>query len=224
MKAVFIIRLFWTSAAALLLSSCAHLPQITPVSEPMAAEMLKACADLFPRNNWQLLHRIQAELPNGKTETILGLSRIFPRKNTLQCVLLTIEGLVLFEAHDDNGVISVQRALPPFDRRGFARGMLADIRLIFFAPAGTGGMAGVGAKKEKICRYQYPNQDIEEIVLPPRGRKAIRLYDAAEKMRREVLIDPDVGPHNFARKMELTASGFAGYRLKLTLIDAEPIQ
>lgn len=222
MRAVLLICLFWVSVTALLLSSCAHLPQITLVSEPVAAEMLKACADLFPGNDWQLLHRIQAELPNGKTETILGLSRIFPGKNSLDCVLLTIEGLVLFEARDDNGNISVRRALPPFDRKGFAQGILADIRLLFFAPAARRRLAGMGMQQETICRYELPNQAIEEIMLPPKGGKKIHLYAAGKRIRRTVSFSP-AGKHDFAQRIELRAHGFPGYALNMTLIQADPL-
>ena len=62
---------------------------------------------------------------------MLGVVSLDPEANTVECALLSIEGLRLFEAHDD-GTLTTRRALPPFDRPALANGMMQDIRLIFF--------------------------------------------------------------------------------------------
>jgi len=209
---------------ALLLAACSRLPQIRPLDGPPAEETLEQCRELFPKHNWQLLHRIRAELPNGRTETLLGVSQIFPGQGGLHCVLMTIEGLVLLEA-EHNGELTVQRAVPPFDKPGVAEGMLADIRLIFLAPTALSAMAGLDASSNKLCRYELPGNQVEEITILPQEHREIKLYDGKKHLRRSVSFGSSrqsVRPP-LAASMSLSAHGLPGYRLEMTLLEAEPL-
>jgi hypothetical protein len=206
----------------LLLSSCARQPEIIPVSKQSAVEIQKECEKVFPRKDWQLFHRIRVRLPNGKRETLLGVTQIFTEKQKLNCVLMTIEGLVLFSA-GFNGTISVQRAVPPFDKKGFAKGMLDDIHLIFFRPEYLRKTAGIKVTREKVCRYELLNGDIEEIILLPDGQREINLFNKIKQLRRSVVYQAEIGADKPVKRIELKAHGFLDYRLNLMLLTAVPI-
>jgi hypothetical protein len=205
-----------------LLSACAHSPEMIPLSEQSAAEIQKECESIFPGKDWQLFHQIQARLPHGKRETFLGITQISIEKQEVNCVLMTIEGLVLFSA-GFNGTISVQRAVPPFDKKGFAEGMLTDIGLIFFKPQYLHKTAGIKNAKETVCRYELSNGDIEEIILLPNGLRELHLFNAMKELRRSVVYQAEYNVDKLAEQIELQAHGFPGYFLKLMLIEAVPL-
>ena len=204
------------------LSACAHRPDTAPASKQVAEKIQTECETIFPQENWQLLHRIQTRLPFGKKDTLLGLIQIYPKTRKLHCVLMTIEGLVLFEADYDD-TLSIQRAVPPFDQEGFAEGLLADISLIFFKPAAVKMTAGTTTLGEKICRYELSNDQLEEILPLPQNQREIRLYTRKRKLYRRVVFQPQSKPLKIAKQIELKTDGFFGYQLNLTLIEAKPL-
>jgi hypothetical protein len=206
-----------------LLSACAHRPDLPYTSKQVTEKTQTECEKIFLQKDWQLLHRIQARLPNGKNETLLGLTQLYPKTHKLHCVLMTIEGLVLFEAGYDD-TISIQRAVPPFDKEGFAEGLLADIGLIFFKPATTQMTAGITALGEKICRYELSDDQLEEIILLPKNQSEIRLYTCKGKLHRSVVFQPQNNLQKTAKQIELKAAGVFGYQLNLTLLEAKPLQ
>lgn len=210
------------AAIILFTSACSHLPQRKPVAAPLAPHILNSCKKVFVSQKIQLIHRITAELPNGKTETFLGISQIYPDTKKLHCVLMTLEGLVLLEAQDD-GKLSVKRAVPPFDRPGFAAGMMADIRLVFLLPESIRNQAAMEDNTSNICRYVLSNNKVEEIMLQPNNQTMIHLYTPSKKLYRSVRLEPGKEPLNSVKKAELTAHGLFGYRLQMTLIEAQPI-
>lgn len=203
-------------------AGCSHIPRPIPVADSIAEEMFNSCNRVFIIQNTQLVHRITAYLPNGGTETFLGISQIYPAAKKNRCVLMTLEGLVLLEAEDSNK-ISVKRAIAPFDHPGFAAGMLADIRLLFLPPESTAKEAAVEDNGNKICRYFLLDGNVQEIVLEPRGKTSIRLYDHGKKLCRTVGFAADKDPLNAAKQAELKAYGLTGYRLEMALIEAQLI-
>ncbi len=209
-------------AGLLLLAACARLPALTPAPDALAPEILKECGELFPQSDWQLVHRIKARLPNGRTETLMGISQIFPRTRRLHCVLMTIEGLVLLEAQYDYR-LEVHRAVPPFDRPGVAEGMLADIGLLFLAPQSSQSTAAVSGEETRICRYHLPDNKVEEIAISRRQTATIQIYDHRRRRLRSITFESTGKADRFAGKISLKAHGLAGYQLDLTLIEAQPL-
>ena len=97
---------------------------------------------------------------------------------------MSIEGLRLFEAHDD-GTLTIRRALPPFDRPALADGMMQDIRLIFFRPEAPPLLSGTMPSGEPGCRYTLAD-GIEDIVRKPSGEMVIHRYDGKNRLIRRV--------------------------------------
>jgi hypothetical protein len=141
-------------------------------------------------------------------------------------VLITIEGLVLFEA-DFDGAIAIQRALPPLDKPGMAEGILQDIALLFFAPERPCATAGPSKDAVWICRYPYADQGHEDVVLQSDGLWEIRCYNQNHRLIRTIApmshetLHPGGLPPS---RVVLKAYGLGGYELRMSLIEANPLE
>ena len=206
---------------ALMPVACGHLPEIRTVDNSTAVGRTAGCADIFPRGQWQLVHAIEIFPPVGSKQTLLGIIQISSEQRTFHCVLMTIEGLVLFEA-DFDGAITIQRALPPLDMPGMAEGMLEDISLLFFAPEEPCVATGLSKEAAWICRYPSIDQGYQDIILQPDGRWEIRRYSQSHRLMRTIapMAKEDLHADGLPSRVELTAHGLGGYRLRMSLMEA----
>ena len=153
--------------AALL--SCAQMPAIAPAPPKAAPPIREACARAFPGGDWQLVHAITTTMA-GRRGMMIGVSVISAQPRAVRCALMSLEGLVMFEARDEDGTITVDRAIPPFDNPDFARGMLDDIRMIFFPPGPQPDDIGLTTSDTPVCRYRTgPEQTVDVEVPSPWG-------------------------------------------------------
>ena len=208
----------------LMLVSCHSLPAITP-NEKLPTDIEAACADTFPRQAWHMVHTIKTDLPGRRKGVMLGVVSLVPQENTVECALLSIEGLRLFEAHDD-GILTIRRALPPFDRPALANGMMQDIRLIFFRPETAPLISGMMPSGEPGCRYALTD-GIQDIVREPSGETVIHRYDGKDRLIRRVTItrchpDGATGQEAVPCRILLEAFHTARYQLELDLVEARP--
>ncbi len=214
--------------AILMLPACSYrLPEL----QPAAALNLKKtspddCRAVFPHGKWQFTHAIEAFFPGGGEKLIMGVTVVDAARRTIACALMTVEGFVLFQAHMDP-TLRVERAMPPFDREGFAAGMLADIRLMFLEPADcsveNGRIEGRnGADSEPVCRYTDKKGMVTD-VMPGTGTGAgwrIVRYDCRKHPARIVTAGAFNVQAGFPGRVQLVAPGPAGYTLKMKLVDA----
>ncbi|MBC2737846.1 MAG: hypothetical protein HF981_26035 [Desulfobacteraceae bacterium] len=208
----------------LMLISCHSLPAITPNGK-IPADIEAACAASFPRQAWRMVHTIKTDFPGGRKGVMLGVVSLVPGKNTVECALLSIEGLRLFEAHDD-GTLTIRRALPPFDRPALADGMMQDIRLIFFRPEAPPLASGMMPSGEPGCRYSLAD-GIQDIVRKPSGEMVIHRYDGENRLIRRVTITRchpagTAGQEAIPCRILLEAFHPARYQLELDLVEARP--
>jgi hypothetical protein len=209
----------------LLLSvACAHLPEIRKADEDSGEHETSDCTGIFPQGKWQYTHAIQISPPVGSKQTLLGIIQMSSRERTFHCVMLTIEGLVLFEAHYD-GAITIQRAVPPLDKPGLAEGMVQDILLVFFPPEQPCAMAGLSQSQEWVCRYPSVDQGFQDIALRPDHTWQIRRYSQGQRLLRTIapLAKEDIQPRRLATRVALEAHGLGGYRLIMSLMEATPL-
>ena len=209
----------------LMLVSCRSLPAITPNGK-IPADIEAACAAIFPRQAWRMVHTIKTDFPGGRKGVMLGVVSLVPEKNTVECALLSIEGLRLFEAHDDDGTLTTRRALPPFDRPALAEGMMQDIRLIFFRPEAPLMVSGYMPSGEPGCRYTLAD-GIQDIVRKPSGEMVIHRYDGENRLIRRVTIARchpagTAGQEAIPCRILLEAFHPARYQLELDLVEARP--
>ena len=209
----------------LMLAGCTRLPEIRTIEGITSASPVASCVAIFPQGRWQFVHSIEIQPPVGSEQTVLGVIQLSSQLRAFHCVLMTIEGLVLFEA-DFDGAVKVQRALPPLDKPGMAEGIVRDISLIFLAPKQPLETAGFSKDAERICRYPSADVGVEDVALKPGGLWEIRLYNQFHHLTRLVsaMSKEDSNAAGLPSMVVLKAPGALGYTLKMRLIEATPLE
>jgi hypothetical protein len=219
MKTVHLLLLFF-----LVTTACSHLPPLEPLSSTSGTQA--RCRSIYPQGEWQLVHSIAVVMPDSGRATMMGITQLSSSRRTLHCVLLTLEGMVLFEARYD-GRIEVRRALPPFDAPAFAQGIFDDIMLMLLPPETAPIAAGRQAEQALVCRWQLPDGWVQDNMLYADQSWQIRRYNTRNRLVRQVTAAgserPDPG-RPVPDMISLKAFGLLGYELTLTLLDAQPIE
>jgi hypothetical protein len=217
-------RIFIFPALLLLVVSCSvqnrePLPDVvrsydvTPASLPAPV--------VFPTGRWQFVHSISFRLPNGGDGTAIGVLVLDGRE--IHCVLMTVEGLTLFEARSmEDGPIEVIRAVPPFDNQEFATGLMGDVHTIFRKPQGK---AEIGRLADGSPVFRYSAACRETDILPQEdGCWTMHTY--SEQLRDRTIRTRScrtVDSVSIPDDIDLVSGGPAGYALHLHLISAEKL-
>ena len=201
----------------LFLTACAALPRIKAADNAQVLAAVSACNDAFPQGKWQFTHVIRATLSDGGEAQLMGVTEISSNPEQIHAVMMTIEGLVLFDAQED-GELTIKRGVAPFDSKAFARGLMEDIQLIFFKPAGN-PIVGLTEDGLPVCRYRVSDKIVVDVIAGSDGNLEI-LKCENERLTRRVTHESNPLPE----KITLTAYGPARYGLDLKLIDAEQIK
>ena len=216
-----IIVAFW------LIMGCGRLPEV--VTDPTQSSALPAaiCQAAFPKGDWQLQHAIDASIRGRPLGRLIGALIISSRSRTIECALMTIEGLVLFSARYDGRMV-IQRAVKPFDRPGFAQGLVDDLMLMFLQPDAN-GIVGVDSQGKRICRHRYPESHVIDVVIDSHNGWIINKYNTQGKLLRTVKAGTGTsaqraGRTGIAQHMTLENRSGSDYRLELKLIEAIPLQ
>lgn len=228
-------------AVAMLTVSCAaEHKQLQPrlSRTPGGTEALARCAVLFPQGRWQFVHAIDFRMADGSGGNALGV--VVLDGDQIQTALMTVEGLTLFEASssgDEN--IQVTRAIAPFDRPGFAAGLMQDVRTLFRPPTGKARYGSL-ANGSRVCRYEADPATTD--ITPSRdGCWQLSTYSHLQQTRFDGCLLTEIH-HERPRTRTITASscqskggaaipqtlvlavpGPTGYTLTMRLISAEPL-
>jgi hypothetical protein len=138
--------------------------------------------------------------------------------------MMTLEGLVVFDAVYDGNVI-VNRAVSPFDSAEFADRLMDDVRLLFVFPEAETIEFGTTDAGENVCRCRQKDTMTTDVIVGSGGDWTIRKYRHGQLHR--AIHAKESGKNGYpgiAHTMELIACRMANYRLNLTLIDAEFIK
>lgn len=219
--------LFCLTAMLFFLVACAaekplRLPDLAITQNPQGKEV---CAKFFPSGKWQFVHSIVFAMADGVSSTVIGVTTL--TGTTIECALVTVEGLTLFEAsyYDDNS-FEVERAVPPFDRSGFAEGLIRDVRTIFQPSTGSDVHVGYLADETLACRYTASDGKVIDITGDAGECLQIKSYTSDRILDR--LIVGGSCRHNesvpIPEYIELKTFGQTGYTLKMTLISADKIK
>jgi hypothetical protein len=203
----------------LFLTACAGMPRIKAVDTARASKTIKACENAFPDGKWQFAHVIEANLPGGRDAQLIGVTEVSSNPERIHAVMMTVEGLVLFDGLED-GKLTINRSVAPFDSRGFAKGLMEDIRLMFLKPDGLPKGAGITENGFEVCRYRVSDNALIDVMVRPDRMLEIRKY-TNERLIRKVVFT--LKPGAIPEKIAFTAYEPAGYRLNLRLISAEQI-
>ncbi len=218
-------RVIWL-LICVLLASCAtkqapSMPELFPVSAVDAKKEI--CESAFVKGDWQFVHSITFEMDNGHGTTLVGITVLQDKK--LKTVLMGVEGFVLFEAEQqDSGRVVVNRAMPPFDKTGFAQGLMSDVQTLFVAPAFAKRIAE-NADGEFVCRYTAENNQITDVVTDGQGWNRIIRYDNQGALQQTISAKSckDVAGEHIPEQIKLRSHGIRGYTLQLQLLSAEKL-
>lgn len=213
-------RVTIAASVALLVSCAAGAPRLCPDgSNPFSWE--RSCRRIYPAGTFEATHRIDATLPGGGRMALLGVTVFSTQRRTLTCTLMTLEGFVLFSAEADT-TIRVFRALAPFDGRAFGRGMIEDLRFLFFFPEDREFSVGWTGDGGHTCRYSPDGDSWTDVTLFPDGNWRISRYTGSNTLSRSLQArETALGMAGLPRKIRLTRYGRGGYALDLTLVKAE---
>jgi hypothetical protein len=206
--------------------SCSAIPKLEPLNSEALPGVVNQCRTIFPTNGWQFVHSIEATIQGRQKAFLIGITDISPDLGRVRCVMMTIEGLVLFDALSDPETI-IKRGIRPFDSMAFAKGLMNDIRLISFSPNGECIKKGMSGKGSYVCRYGNDGNTIVDLVANPDRTWEIRQYKNGDLVRsvkaylKEGMTHED--QYVVPDRLELTAHGVHAYDLVLSLIRAEHI-
>jgi hypothetical protein len=209
-------------ALILLVGGCAGLPPLKPLDPAMQPAVLDECRQPFLPAQYRLVHTLEALLPDGGKTTAIGVLVADPRSGSFRSVLMTLEGWVLFDI--ESGTIPrVHRAVPPFDAPAFARRMVEDISLAFFAPGGEPALWGQEEKGFRGCRFARPGGGFVDVLKDEGGAREIRLYGTGQELLKRVKI-LILERRGLADELEIRGEGWPSYTLRLRLIESEAVE
>ena len=215
----------------LCVSGCRSLAPIQPASSALRADTARQCRAHFLARPRQLVQSLTAYLPGGDVRNAIAVIRIHPEAGRIKCVIMGVEGLVLFDGAYD-GAVSIRRAVPPFDEKKFARAMFADIRLAFISPEAENVQVGTLSAGTPICRYaRSDGKGFVEVRLSGADRIEIRRYTGGKKLREtvEICYPPACGSPlpdragEVPAKIDIFHHGLFDYRLELNLLEAKEL-
>jgi len=165
-------------------------------------------------------------MPGGRNATVIGITDISSDLETIHCIIMSIEGLVLFDGVYKGDVV-INRGIQPFDSKEFAKGLMNDIRMVFFPPVGELTDTGIMRNGSHVCRYMNDATTIVDVIIDPDHNWQIRQYRNGNLNRsvkaylNEKAIDGV--QKTFPGRIELSVNEAPNYSLTLRLIRAEPL-
>ena len=111
----------------------------------------------------------------GGTASVIGITDISSDLESVHCIIVSIEGLVLFDGVY-RGAVVIKRGIQPFDSKEFAKGLMNDIRMVFFPPVGELTGTGVLSNGSHVCRYRNDTMTIVDVIIDPNHDWEIRQY------------------------------------------------
>jgi len=205
-----------------LLTACSSLPEIRTAGSDLQSNLRERCQSVFPAAPHQFVHAIEARMPDDSRVALTGIVTVDPERKVIRCVVMTIEGFVLFDARHQQS-LTVDRAVHPFDSPEFAENMMADIRLIFFLPGREFVAAGIFDNGFPGCRYLNPDRLAVDVILNQMQGWIIRQYDASEHPSREVRAYA-LNREGFPAKIDFSHYKFPGYKLNMVLLQSERLR
>jgi hypothetical protein len=206
--------------------SCTGLPKIGPVNLTTIPEIHQRCSNVFLEGKWQLDHLIEFAMPGNKKSFVRGITVISYEDRKIESVIMTIEGFVFLDAYYDQRVV-INRGIPPFDSIDFVRGMMDDIKLMFFKPEADLVESGISGDGLSICRYKNNVSIVVDVTTASECNWEIRQYDPDGALVKTVKADqcrilPGSSPKiGFPGRIKLASRGKKRYALAFELKGAK---
>jgi len=214
-------RLFFLGGLLVLLVSCGHLAEMKKLNPATDQVLLDVCGRPYVKTPHRFVHAIEATFPGNRSATMLGVTVVDPGRQVLHSVLMTLEGLVLFDGESNGATLSVNRAVAPFDKESFAQNMMDDVRLLFLAPASPDPEHGVLKDGTTLCRSKGNTGETVDVLIRPDRTWKIETYKTPSQPLREIIASKLTG--NIPGDIAFQGYTPRVYTLHLTLISAEPV-
>ncbi|MCP4371426.1 MAG: hypothetical protein GY797_25400 [Deltaproteobacteria bacterium] len=206
--------------------SCAGLPKLDPVIPSVIPEIHKRCSYVFLEGKWRFVHLIEFAMPGNKKSFVMGITVISYKERKIESVIMTIEGFVFLDAYYDQKVV-INRGIPPFNSIEFVRGMMDDIKLMFFKPEADLVESGMSGDGSHICRYKNNAGSAIDVITNSGCNWEIQQYDPGGALIKTVKADQCKilpGSSNkigFPGRIKLASRGIKRYALAFELIEAK---
>jgi hypothetical protein len=205
-----------------LLFGCAGLPKLTPAPGESSIEWETVCLRFFPQSPWRAVHALHISGPFGQRSSVMGVTVVDPTTRRIRAVILSVEGIVLFDASREAGTTTVHRAVPSLDHKGFPEGLMHDVDLMFLAPEGGPAETGQNSEGNPVCRWRSESGTTTDVAGTGETNQRILQYDPDNTLRREVEMEGETGAF-LAGRARLSFHGLVGYGLDLNLIEFEAL-
>ncbi|MBM4315267.1 MAG: hypothetical protein FJ122_15305 [Deltaproteobacteria bacterium] len=214
-------RLLPLLLALLMAGGCAAPHPLRPLDPGAIPAVAMECQRPFLKMPYRLVHAMEADLPDGRRETGIGVLLADPRKRIFRSMLMTVEGWVLFDI-EKGETLSIRRAVPPFDSPGFARRMEEDIALAFFPPIEAPSAWGRGEDGALTCRFGSADGMGVDVMVRGDGATEVRRYGDGGALRKRAVIF-SFNRDGLAERIEIRSGVWPPYTLRLKLIESEAI-
>ncbi len=158
-----------------------------------------------------------------------GITTLSAEMRSVHVMIMTLEGLTLFEGKLIEDQIEILRSISLFSTVAFADGLLNDVRLIFLKP--TGQLAEIGRTDQgsPICRYRNIDKSILDIVIDANGDWELVQYGVDSQINRRVIAQYDISSMPSEKKytpdrIKLIVTGSFHYTLDMQIIQSMDIE
>ncbi|MBN1381804.1 MAG: hypothetical protein JXA41_09030 [Deltaproteobacteria bacterium] len=200
-----------------ILTSCAAVVTYEPLKPPSPGAV---CPTIFPETDFRAVHRIEISSARSGKSAFIGAVKCEPDKSTLHAVLMSAEGMVIFEAAVKKGAFRIISAFPPLDDSVFARGLMADVSFLLLKPAGMPMETGLDRQGLMTCRWSAAAGGVIEQSMMRAGAVRIRRYNQAGRITKEALALPPFD-RGLPVAMHLKVSGPVKYFIDLKLLEVK---
>lgn len=203
------------------IAACGHLPEMKTLDPRTDQVLTDVCESPYIKVPYRYVHTIEATLPGGRSATMIGVTVVDPVGKALHSVLMTLEGLVLFDGESVGAMLQVNRAVPPFDKESFARNMMEDVRLLFLPPEDPALAAGILGDGSTLCRRKGNAGETIDVRIRPDRTWKMETYATPFERQREAEAANLTG--GIPGEIDLQGHSQGNYALHLKLISAEPV-
>ncbi len=197
---------------------------VTPLPHPAAisTSLREKCFPAVSQSAFRAVHVIHATI-RGQSSSFIGVTIADVSTDRIRATLLNIEGLVLMDAVDNKGKITLYQSMQPFNSVRFADGLFDDIRFMFFPPHGDLIDARVKADGTVACTW-IDHGHVFEKNAAVSGETMIKEYDSDHKIIRQVRLSPPI-IKGFYKDISMDHYyGSGGYSLSLELLEGEHLK
>jgi Protein of unknown function (DUF3261) len=209
-------------AVAVAITACATHANLRPLTPEEQARALTTCLTPYPKTAFSAVHRLSFTFSDNRHVSFIGVTAADQGHDRLRSVLLSPEGMGMFDAVYEKGEIQVRQWMLPGDAAIFASALFEDVRLMFLPPPWDKSAMALQQNGQTICRFRSQNMVTDVVPSQDGTGYELRRADLNEKPRKVLLMH---GPftHGFAKIMTLASSVEPAYSLVLELLEEEPL-